>query len=301
MTRRRTTVEAVDANENFINEIAATLTMSAYWDDFVEAIKYKNRFFHADAFSEILKMLIHCKKVIREDSIFYRARQLNASLYANIEISDAALGQSGIGGLSPQNMGAPPKGKATSGRANPAGISYLYLASKPQIACAEVQPTLFDLISVGQFKLNRRIKVINLKNPTIPVSTTVDNHMFKEFIIRLEHAFSDPIREKSDLEYASSQYISAYAQNNGFDGIIYGSMNDTKSKSYNLVLFDPSLAEMIENKTQVYQLRKKKLVFQNFSILAQETISAASNCSLAESEEIRKMRSRLKKHQTLRT
>jgi len=190
-------------------------------------------------------------------------------------------------------MKAPPEGISTPGRANPAGISYLYLASKPQIACAEIQPTLLDLISVGQFKINKKINVINLKDPQIPPSLTIDKYIFKEFITCVELAFSHPIRNKIDLEYAPSQYISAYAQSKKFDGIVYGSMNDTKHRSYNLVLFDPTLADLIESETKVYQLRRQKLVFQNFSVLSKDAVSASCDCPLAESEEIKKIHLKL--------
>jgi len=59
-------------------------------------------------------------------------------------------------------MGAPPLGKASSGRINPEGISYLYLADSPGTAIAEVRPWKRARISVATFKTTRPINVVSL-------------------------------------------------------------------------------------------------------------------------------------------
>jgi hypothetical protein len=52
--------------------------------------------------------------------------------------------------LPTEEMGAPPFSKATDGRVNPRGISYLYMATNPQTAIAEIRPWLDAKISIGR-------------------------------------------------------------------------------------------------------------------------------------------------------
>ena len=55
------------------------------------------------------------------------------------------------GGLRPDQLGAPPSAVATPGRANPRGISYLYMASNEATAIAEVRPHVGDRVVCGEF------------------------------------------------------------------------------------------------------------------------------------------------------
>ena len=64
----------------------------------------------------------------------YRARCVSPSNYNKLHISDS------IDGFNKDQSGAPPAtADIPAGRANPKGTSYLYLASDPATACAEVQ------------------------------------------------------------------------------------------------------------------------------------------------------------------
>lgn len=106
------------------------------WDEFKSELKFENRFFPKNSlysslfnsykdeemdsnFSELLSQLT---KPLYSDSLFYRAR-----------ISDYDL--------SIDDMKMPPMGSASGGRANPIGISYLYLASNIDTCIAEVRPS----------------------------------------------------------------------------------------------------------------------------------------------------------------
>lgn len=50
---------------------------------------------------------------------------------------------------------------ATEGRANPKGIPYLYLATDKQVAMSEVRPWVGPIVSVGQFKTMRDLRLID--------------------------------------------------------------------------------------------------------------------------------------------
>ncbi|WP_244510957.1 RES domain-containing protein [Mesorhizobium sp. LCM 4576] len=50
-------------------------------------------------------------------------------------------------------MGAPPKRRSSHGRANPAGIPYLYLGSLPETAAAEIRPHTGEVACVADFTI----------------------------------------------------------------------------------------------------------------------------------------------------
>ncbi len=67
-------------------------------------------------------------------------------------------------------MGAPSKRIASHGRANPAGIPYLYLGSKPVTAISEVRPYTGEKACVADFTTPADLKLIDLRNPRSMVS-----------------------------------------------------------------------------------------------------------------------------------
>src|SRR5207302_493128 len=61
------------------------------------------------------------------------------------------------------DIGAPPgESIKRGGRANPAGISYLYLSDSDETACVEVRAAPGDLITVGRFELAPDLRLVNL-------------------------------------------------------------------------------------------------------------------------------------------
>lgn len=67
-------------------------------------------------------------------------------------------------------MGAPPKRLVSHGRANPTGIPYLYLGSKPDTALSEIRPHTGDRACVAEFTLRDNLTLIDLRNPRETVS-----------------------------------------------------------------------------------------------------------------------------------
>jgi hypothetical protein len=60
-------------------------------------------------------------------------------------------------------MGAPPKRRASHGRANPAGIPYLYLGSKAKPATAEIRPHTRAGMCCRLYRPD--IRAVDLRNP----------------------------------------------------------------------------------------------------------------------------------------
>ncbi len=279
-----------------VEEWNTYFTVSAEWNHFVESIKYKNRYFSNIEFEKYLKILLDYKEIINKDSIFYRARIIKPNDIKLMKIETDIINnsrKSGINGFDKDNMKAPPKELAVSGRANPSGVSYLYLASNPQTACAETKINIFDLISVSRFSVNQDLTIINLKSNDISKLEGTERIKRYNFLLKVQNAFSMPNNERNDIEYSPSQYISAYLQNRGIDGIKYGSMNDTKSESYNIVLFNPELTTCIDEWGEVYRCVEKNLVVQNISISDITLIKTSAGPAISEEKDIEKIKQNL--------
>src|SRR5207247_2341088 len=78
--------------------------------------------------------------------IFYRARLSNKD------------------GFPKEAMGNPPSSSAAAGRANPVGISYLYLSGDLDTTLFETRAGLYDYVSIGEFRLLEDIYVVDLKD-----------------------------------------------------------------------------------------------------------------------------------------
>lgn len=207
------------------------------WEKFVDEIKFENRF-HIKNAIDLTKLEILLKQLDRKfvkGKIFYRAR-----------ISEKQ-------GFSIKDMGNPPKHLTKAGRANPQGISYLYLANDVDTTIFETRAALFDFVSIGEFRLNEDITLINLHETDLyDPMLLADKDMLKDFIIlypfvsRLEKEISKPNRRTdNELDYLPTQYLSEFIKSLGFDGVIYKS--SVNPKGHNLAIFNPHKFECIKS------------------------------------------------------
>ena len=200
------------------------------WGEFKEELKHTNRFFPKKApEKEELRNLANLigMKILRGEQNFYRARiNTTDKLY---EISE---------------MGKPPSCSATYGRANPIGISYLYVASKTETAISEIRGYKGEIVTVAEFQMNDNLELVDLRNPLRTISPFQLNDddellmIYKNmpFFVSLGKELSKPVVPKvANLEYLSSQYLCESFKELGFDGIIYMS---SVSDGYNYVIFN---------------------------------------------------------------
>jgi hypothetical protein len=205
------------------------------WQQLREELMYQNRFFPVtnidlDHLQENLSWL-----ELDSDEIpttWYRAR---------IQIGDTPFDAS--------HMGAPPKEYASYGRANPAGIPYLYLGSTQTSAISETRPHTGGMMCVAQFETSNHLKLVDLRNPKKTVSpfelesASAISRMRNDlpFLIGLGNELTRPVvPEAAAIHYTPSQYLCEFIKKCGYDGVIYRS---SVSDGINLALFDPSLAE----------------------------------------------------------
>lgn len=147
-------------------------------------------------------------------------------------------------------MGAPPKRIASHGRANPAGIPYLYLGSTPVAAISEIRPHTGERACVADFTTPAGLKLTDLRNPKKMISPFLfvlegDSDIGRirndlPFLERLGEELTRPVLPQSAaIDYTPSQYLCEFIKKCGYQGVIYRS---SVSDGINLALFDPALA-----------------------------------------------------------
>jgi len=128
-------------------------------------------------------------------------------------------------------MGAPPAKVASAGRANPFGISYLYVASNERTAISEIRPHKDDFITIAEFELTEDLELVDLRDPKTRV---IPFRHFDEdlellqskmgLLTMLGEELTKPVsKDIAYLEYLSSQYVCEFIKSQGYDGVIYKS------------------------------------------------------------------------------
>lgn len=150
-------------------------------------------------------------------------------------------------------MGVPPLEKATPGRANPAGIPYLYLSKDLITTLYETRATYLDNLSIGNFRVKDGVSlsVIDVtgeqnsyRSPFIceDINTLVKSKLLMR---KISADLSKPLRRNdSEIEYVPTQFICEYIKYiYGADGIMF------KSSLYrggvNYVIFNHSKMECV--------------------------------------------------------
>lgn len=220
------------SNQPEFNEIIKPLQIS--WEKFADEIKTTNRFHIQNTLNlEKLKELLNrYKKPINKGKKFYRARISNKEGYSKLEMLN------------------PPADKAKAGRANPLGISYLYLADQIKTTLYEARTSLFDYVTVGEFRAKEDLKIINLRGDTYDPILLAEQEELEDFLIHLpfittlENNLSKPKRRSdNELDYLPTQYLSEFIKSIGFDGVEFQS--SLYSDGYNLAIFTPDKFECI--------------------------------------------------------
>lgn len=222
---------------DYSDEIIATVD---HWETLKEELKWKNRFvidihrlgreeFKWNAFLED----INTQLMLTNSTQLFRAR-----------IHD----KSGLPVYDKGKMGCPEKEIASAGRANPAGIPFLYLCEDDSTALYEVRASYLDEVSIATFQLREDIHSVQL------VDFTKESPLFQRESIksaisgkllrnRISKELSKPLRRyDSELEYIPTQFICEYIKEfTVAKGIRFRS--SLNSDGYNIVFFEPELFE----------------------------------------------------------
>ncbi len=204
------------------------------WDNFKKELMHENRFFpkeilDPERLAEWLYLLKYTSKDYLADGIhqWHRARI-----------------QKGGVDFTADKMGAPPKELASHGRANPAGIPYLYLASNDITAVSEIRPHTGEVVSVAQFSIHDDLEIIDLANPRKTVtpfqlaeeSTLVSLRENIGFLEQLGNELKRPVLpHTAAIDYIPSQYLCEFVKKRGYDGVMYQS---SVGDGVNIALFN---------------------------------------------------------------
>lgn len=208
------------------------------WEWFVNEIKTINRFHIINTLDkDKLKVFFNTLTASKSKwNIFFRARKCEETSYLKEE------------------MWKPPREKSMHWRANPKGISYLYLASDEETTYYEIRATLLNNLTIWKFSLQKDIILIDLREDSYSdiiqlaeweqLSEFLKN---KPFIKKLDLELSKPYsNDDKELDYLPTQYISEFIKSLGYAGVIYNS--SLSPKGYNLVIFNGDELECVETR-----------------------------------------------------
>ncbi len=216
------------------------------FQNFERNVMYANRYVHSGEVTEFIgnikKDLPERVRNLPKGNILFRS-QIG---YEEIEED----GQTYISGFPPARMKPIPL-KGWEGRANPKGISYLYLSTDANTSMAELRPHVGQYISSAQFKINRDLKLIDCYSVSKYyelLACIFDSPISQEDIryaiwSRINDAFSKPVSNSdSSSDYVPTQILTEVFKSEKYDGVCFKS---SMGNGYNVVLFDLMLADLI--------------------------------------------------------
>jgi len=223
---------------------AGILYGTSGWEYFCEEVKHRHRFSPNSTVSELLmdadRAHRDLKLKITAGLSFYRAQAHLA----------AELG----GELPSKRLEAPPGRLATAGRANPAGISYLYVADNADTAIAEVRPYSGGFVSLAVVTALNDLRIFDLTAKFIlEYRDPFAIDFLKEYKLailasKMDEAFAEPIGPFTpDIDYAPTQVAAELIASAGYSGIRYRSSLD--HGGFNYVFFDPAAFEVTYNRS----------------------------------------------------
>lgn len=205
------------------------------WRALTEELKFNNRYFPDSVIdTDRLEQNYLPSLILRDDEkpeVWYRSR---------IEKDGQPIP---IG-----SMGAPPAKFASSGRANPIGIPYLYLGSTVETAICEVRAQPGEIVSVADFVLTSGLKIVDLRAPRTLVSPFLEEDEGSIALLRGDIDFLEILGKElatpvvpdgAAINYIPSQFLCEFIKKCGFDGVAYSS---SLSDGMNVALFLPDAA-----------------------------------------------------------
>jgi hypothetical protein len=211
------------------------------WDDFCKTVQFERRFFKT---KERLDSLFGKPTEYHEGAVrpiyelkagqtIFRARVLDDGFNDDRLRKDPAA-----------ELSAPPKERARAGRMNVEYIPAFYAAFSEDTAIAEMRPSIGDQVAVGEFFLQKDIKVLDF---TVFSRMAEDkkkeaySHTRYDFIKQMEGEISKPILPfEKQREYIATQIVAEYLREYfECDAVIYKSsmLKNGEADNRNIVIF----------------------------------------------------------------
>lgn len=251
-----------------------------YWNKFEEYIKHDRRFFLNFDFLpfDLEELFRNTETRIPQGTILFRAR-IGGVIDGRI--------------LNPyplEEMLKPPAMLAGQGRANPTGISYLYLASDVNTALVEVKASVGDYVTIAEIQILGKkgstgttdlLKVSDfIKDPYEYINPFDNDAESKRESIRmlsaLNERISKPVNNKTaPLEYIPTQFLTELVRDLGFDGIKFRSSIHEKGYNYAFFYSDEDKGSIFVEKTYLVEVTNHNVDFyrQSFEIKNPEPLT----------------------------
>jgi len=215
------------------------------WNDFVGEITYRRRFLFLSPNmlnESSLGPKYPPEKILKIVGNALSSTGLISEMQAGVKIYRARVAVNGGAFSKKEQLGAPLRKLAKTGRMNPPGIPYFYAADKLLTACAEVcvgTPEMLKTVYIGTWSTIGTLKFIDLstlgKLPSFFDPKKRDNHAAHKFLRKFinDVCCSLPEDDVAQLTYIPSQVVSEYfrtALSEKVDGVIFTSTQDNNGK-----------------------------------------------------------------------
>ena len=228
------------------------------YQDFAKDVKMKRRYVWGHDTREFLSAILSTRyereSKIPIDSMVWRA-QIGIEYHPQYGPDGIQYDKVPIG--FPDKRMKPSSAAAREGRANPAGIPVLYVATSKQTAISEVRPWIGSDISLARLRVTRDLTAIDLsvlhgelsmRNLTwgqLLGNAQIDAETKKRGVwTSVDNAFSQPVTlEDTTGAYVPTQVLSELFRDAGYDAVIYGSHF---GDGHNIAIFDVEDAEVVD-------------------------------------------------------
>lgn len=223
-----------------------------YLQSIADSLKNENRFFVDVRFQKLLFDLFSASRnewmistVLQQSNVLYRARIYKESdRMDRFEHSEKYIP---FQGYDKEHSGPPPKEGATEGRANPAGISYLYAATDPETALKEIRVQSGEYVSVATVKIKQDIALADLASGWcgLEKETIRKTRWINHFVLSLGDYFEKPHSLSSG--YYLCQYVSEYIKALGYGAVQFLAstvQNSSGPNGVNVTLFNSDSYEI---------------------------------------------------------
>ncbi|MBQ0317284.1 RES family NAD+ phosphorylase, partial [Providencia rettgeri] len=157
---------------------------------------------------------------------------------------------------------------ANEGRANRAGVSFLYCATDEYTAISEVRPHPSDIVSIAKFTAKSNLKLFDLSYPHLinyyHCETSLKKLRTYATIAKIFNVATPPSQKG---RYLVTQLIANAIRQLGYDGIIFSS---TVGTGKNIVIFTPEKASVIEGSEYVVNIRSVSYKYKKEGVIGKD-------------------------------
>jgi hypothetical protein len=209
------------------------------WRAFKRYVKHYARFFVLAPDTQLSRdvllrpigeLLGTLKATLRKGERFWRARIIRGSSACSVQDASA--------------WGPAPLKKGGNSRMSPAGISYLYLGSSPELCVAEVRPCVGDVVGIWELEVTQQLRIVDfVSRPPRSCRQSIfdpnydhDKLWTNDFLRDLVRDLACPLRlEEQPIDYIPTQVLAEFLRSLGFLGMKYPSSQS--DNGFNLVCF----------------------------------------------------------------